>query len=98
MVQNITFHEDAFKGILDQFEKGDTATIGTKDLRGFHLGDTLRIFEIKNGYDITNPAHRAAVADKKMSNYTGREIRCFVKACYVPDDGKGYGVILKKES
>lgn len=98
MVQNITFHEDAFNNLLEQFEKGESATIGTKDLRGFHLGDTLRVFEIKNGYDITNPSHRAAVADGKMQNYTGRELRCFVKACYVLDDKSGYGVVLKKEN
>lgn len=96
MVQNITFHEDAFNNLLEQFEKDKSATIGTKDLRGFHLGDTLRIFEIKNGYDITNIKHREAVAEGKKQ-YTGRELRCFVKACFIPDEGKGYGVVLKKE-
>ncbi len=97
MVQNITFHEDTFNNLLEQFEKGETATIATKNLHGFHLGDTIRIFEIKNGYDITNVKHRAAVAEGKAQNYTGRELRTFVKACYVLDDKSGYGVVLKKE-
>lgn len=94
MVQQITLHEDAFTKIKAQFEKGDTATIVTLHLQGFHLGDTLRIFEIVNGYDINNPIHREATKEK--SQYTGRELRCMVKACFVPDEGKGYGVILKK--
>ncbi len=98
MVQQITLHEDSFNSIVEQFEKGETATIGTPNLNGFHLGDTLRIFEVKNGYNIYDRNHRAAVAEGKMQNYTGRELRCFVKACYVPDEGKGYGVILKKEA
>ncbi|MBQ9340027.1 MAG: hypothetical protein IJS13_06825 [Paludibacteraceae bacterium] len=93
MVQQITLHEDAFNSIKEQFDKGETATIATRSLQGFHLGDTIRIFEIKNGYDISNVKHRAA----KKSPYTGREMRCFVKACYVPDEGKGYGIVLKKE-
>lgn len=97
MVQNITLHEDAYNSVIEQFKKGETATIGTKSLQGFHLGDTLRIFEITNGYDITNPQHRAAVADGKMQNYTGREVRCMVKACFITDDMSGYGVILKEE-
>lgn len=97
MVQNINFHEDSFNSILKQFEEGDTATILAPSLKGFHLGDTLRIFEIKNGYDITNRAHRIAVSEGKMKQYTGRELRCFVKACFIPDNDKGYGVVLKKE-
>lgn len=97
MVQNLNFHEDAFNNLLEQFEKGESASFAVKDLRGIRLGDTLRIFEIKNGYDITNPNHRAAVADGKMQNYTGRELRCFIKGCYVLDDKKGYGVVLIKE-
>ena len=97
MVQNITFHEASFNNILEQFEKDGSATIGTKSLQGFHLGDTLRIFEIKNGYNIADVKNRIAVAEGKAQNYTGREVRCFVKACYVPDDKKGYAVVLKKE-
>ena len=97
MVQNMNLHEDAFNSVLEQFKDGGSATIGTKSLQGFHLGDTLRIFEIKNDYDITNPNHRAAVADGKMQNYTGRDVRCMVKACYIADDKKSYGVVLKEE-
>lgn len=91
-MQNISFYETTYNSLVEQLNKDGKATLITPKITGLRLGETVHLFEVKNGYDPTNVEHRAA----KKTPYTGRDMRCYVKALFINDDKKTYGVIFLK--